>query len=87
MFEPILAGRDIIGRAKTGSGKTLAFTLPMVEKLLSQDQASGRMPGRKPRGIVLEPTRELAKQVEEEIRTTAPNLDICVAYGGVNIQS
>src|ERR1700742_1292007 len=53
-----LAGRDILGRAQTGSGKTLGFSLPMVARLAGRPTA-----GRRPRGLVLVPTRELATQV------------------------
>src|SRR5690606_19781777 len=53
-----LAGRDVCGKAKTGSGKTLAFGLPLLERL---DRAEPR----KPRGLVLVPTRELALQVHD----------------------
>jgi superfamily II DNA/RNA helicase len=55
-----LQGRDILGIAQTGTGKTAAFTLPMID-ILSQGRARARMP----RSLILEPTRELAAQVEE----------------------
>src|ERR1700686_5019446 len=51
-----LAGRDVSGKAPTGSGKTLAFALPMAAKL-------ERGSPRRPRGLVLAPTRELAAQI------------------------
>lgn len=51
-----LAGRDICGKAKTGSGKTLAFGLPLLERV-------GKAKSRRPTGLVLVPTRELANQV------------------------
>ena len=57
-----LAGRDVLGRAQTGSGKTLAFGLPLLARLAS---AAGRRQPRAPRGLVLVPTRELARQVAE----------------------
>ena len=65
VFEPAMAGNDMIARAKTGSGKTLAFALPVVEKIMAA-RPNGRrdaQPGRLPKCIVLAPTRELAKQV------------------------
>src|SRR6202451_3589064 len=55
-----LQGRDILGIAQTGTGKTAAFTLPMLS-LLEKGRARPRMP----RPLILEPTRELAAQVEE----------------------
>ncbi len=56
----VLAGKDVLGCAQTGTGKTASFTLPMLE-LLSRGRARARMP----RSLILEPTRELAAQVEE----------------------
>ncbi|MBV9826918.1 MAG: DEAD/DEAH box helicase [Alphaproteobacteria bacterium] len=57
---PVVAsGRDVLGCAQTGTGKTASFSLPMIDKL-----AAGRARARMPRSLVLEPTRELATQVE-----------------------
>ena len=53
------AGRDVLGCAQTGTGKTASFALPMIDKL-----AAGRSRARMPRSLILEPTRELATQVE-----------------------
>jgi superfamily II DNA/RNA helicase len=61
-----LAGRDVLGRGQTGSGKTLAFGLPMLTRL-----AGGRSASRKPRAIVLVPTRELAMQVHDGLEPLA----------------
>lgn len=58
-LDKILGGCDLIGRARTGMGKTLAFVLPIVEKLLNEEEKRGG--GAKV--LVLAPTRELAKQV------------------------
>jgi ATP-dependent RNA helicase RhlE len=73
----VLGGRDIIGSAQTGTGKTAAFALPILTRL---DQHA---PG--PRALILEPTRELAAQVETAIRDFArfTNLKVSVVYGGV----
>jgi ATP-dependent RNA helicase RhlE len=73
----VLAGRDIIGSAQTGTGKTAAFALPILTKL------DRHAPG--PRALILEPTRELAAQVETAIRDFArfTNLKVSVVYGGV----
>ena len=57
-----LDGRDVCGKAKTGSGKTLAFGLPLLQRLRAGDHESA---GRAPRGLVLVPTRELARQVAD----------------------
>src|SRR5438067_8949029 len=57
---PVVAsGRDVLGCAQTGTGKTASFALPMIDKL-----AAGRSRARMPRSLILEPTRELATQVE-----------------------
>jgi len=56
----VLTGRDVLGCAQTGTGKTAGFTLPMIDML-----ASGRARARMPRSLILEPTRELAAQVNE----------------------
>src|SRR5688500_7029789 len=58
-----MAGRDVLGRGRTGSGKTLAFALPIVSRLLS-DTTSIRT-SKRPRALVLAPTRELATQIAE----------------------
>ncbi|MBM3846017.1 MAG: DEAD/DEAH box helicase, partial [Verrucomicrobia bacterium] len=57
----IMEGRDVIGSAQTGTGKTAAFALPMLSKILD-------LPKGKSRFLIMEPTRELAAQVETAIR-------------------
>ncbi|MDB5544996.1 MAG: box helicase domain protein, partial [Hyphomicrobiales bacterium] len=69
-----LAGRDVLGIAQTGTGKTAAFTLPMLSRL-----ESGRARARMPRTLILEPTRELAAQVEESFVKYGVNHKINVA--------
>jgi superfamily II DNA/RNA helicase len=78
-----LAGRDVLGRGKTGSGKTLAFSLPLVARLA--DGRSTRR-GRRPRALVLAPTRELANQIDAVIQPLAAayGLTTTTVYGGVN---
>jgi superfamily II DNA/RNA helicase len=78
-----LAGRDVLGRGKTGSGKTLAFSLPLVARLAA---STDRRRGRKPRALVLAPTRELANQIDEVIKPLAQpfGLVTTTVYGGVN---
>ncbi len=77
-----LEGKDVLGRAQTGSGKTLAFGLPMLVRL-GQRPAGARSSGR-PRGLVLVPTRELARQVADNLVGLAHTVDIKVTmiYGG-----
>jgi ATP-dependent RNA helicase RhlE len=73
----ILSGQDIIGSAQTGTGKTAAFALPILSKLGEHAPY--------PRVLILEPTRELAAQVETAIRDFArfTKLNAAVLYGGV----
>src|SRR5271169_6049045 len=74
---PILAGQDVIGSAQTGTGKTAAFALPILSKL-GEHQRDTRV-------LILEPTRELAAQVETAMRDFArfSHLTAAVLYGGV----
>src|SRR6266478_1040655 len=73
----ILAGRDVIGSAQTGTGKTAAFALPILSKLGHHQP--------QPRVLILEPTRELAAQVETAFRDFArfTDLRVAVVFGGV----
>jgi superfamily II DNA/RNA helicase len=77
----VLARRDVLGIAQTGTGKTAAFTLPMLT-MLEQGRARARMP----RTLILEPTRELAAQVEESfVRYGAKHkLNVALIIGGVS---
>ncbi len=76
-----LAGRDVLGIAQTGTGKTAAFTLPMLSRL-----ESGRARARMPRTLILEPTRELAAQVEESFVKygAGSKLNVALLIGGVS---
>ena len=84
---PVLRGQDVMAGAQTGTGKTAAFTLPMLEKLKHHANTSVS-PARHPvRALIVTPTRELAAQVFESIRTYGkyiPLRSACV-FGGVNI--
>jgi ATP-dependent RNA helicase RhlE len=83
----ILEGRDVLAGAQTGTGKTAGFTLPLLQRLASHANASPS-PARHPiRALVLTPTRELAAQVEESIRTYGRHLHLktTLVYGGVGI--
>jgi len=76
-----LEGRDVLGIAQTGTGKTAAFTLPMLSRL-----EKGRARARMPRTLILEPTRELAAQVEEAFAKYGVNhkLNLALLIGGVS---
>jgi len=77
----VLARRDVLGIAQTGTGKTAAFVLPMLT-MLEQGRARARMP----RTLILEPTRELAAQVEESFAKYGVNhkLNVALLIGGVS---
>jgi superfamily II DNA/RNA helicase len=77
-----LAGRDVLGRGRTGSGKTYAFLLPLVARLAAS--GSRRTPKR-PRALVLAPTRELVSQIEESLAplAAATGLRTRTVFGGV----
>jgi superfamily II DNA/RNA helicase len=78
----VLARRDVLGIAQTGTGKTAAFVLPMLT-MLEQGRARARMP----RTLILEPTRELAAQVEESFIRYGANhnkLNVALLIGGVS---
>jgi superfamily II DNA/RNA helicase len=78
-----LGGQDIIGQARTGTGKTLAFGIPLLQMASGADNA-GVKDGKSPRALVVVPTRELAMQVADDLRSAAINMRIRVltVYGG-----
>ncbi|HKX46843.1 MAG TPA: DEAD/DEAH box helicase, partial [Planctomycetota bacterium] len=82
----VLEGRDVLGLAQTGTGKTAAFALPLLDRLLG---APAGAPRRGPRVLVVAPTRELATQIEAEIRTLArfTKLRVVTIFGGVSVNS
>lgn len=84
---PILEGKDIMGGAQTGTGKTAGFTLPMLHRLQPHANTSVS-PARHPiRALILVPTRELAAQVHESVKTYGKYLPLksAVVYGGINM--
>ncbi|KAL5767014.1 hypothetical protein ACOSQ2_013797 [Xanthoceras sorbifolium] len=82
---PALQGKDLIARAKTGTGKTLAFGIPILKRLTEDlEQTPSTRRGKLPKVLVLAPTRELAKQVDKEIKESAPYLNTVCVYGGVS---
>jgi len=83
----VLAGHDLLGGAQTGTGKTAAFTLPMLHRLSMSRSAQNKFGGTGIRALVLTPTRELAAQVEESVRTYGKYLQLSstVIFGGVGM--
>ncbi|MDQ6950271.1 MAG: DEAD/DEAH box helicase [Mariprofundales bacterium] len=81
----VLAGHDVMAAAQTGTGKTAAFTLPMLHHMM-QEHVERSHP-RRVRALVLTPTRELAAQVEESVRTYGKYLPLTstVIFGGVGL--
>lgn len=80
-----LSGRDLLGCAETGSGKTAAFTIPMIQHCLAQSPI--RRSG--PLALVLAPTRELAQQIEKEVKAFSRSLEslkTAIVVGGTNIE-
>jgi len=79
----VLEGHDLLAGSQTGTGKTASFTLPMLHRLMGKLQGQATL-----RGLVLTPTRELAAQVVEDVRTYSKYLPLKskVVFGGVNIQ-
>ena len=77
-----LAGRDVCGKAKTGSGKTLAFGLPLLEKVKGAE-------ARRPRALILVPTRELATQVRDELAPlgVVRVVTVTAIYGGAMMET
>lgn len=80
----VLQGHDIFASAQTGTGKTAGFTLPMLHRLSASNPSPGR---RVPRALILVPTRELAAQVSDSVKTYGKYLSFraAVIYGGVSI--
>ncbi len=81
----VLAGKDVLGRGKTGSGKTIAFGAPLVERLMENNGGKDRQMGRKPRALILAPTRELAQQIDRTVQPIARSVGLFTTtiVGGV----
>jgi ATP-dependent RNA helicase RhlE len=84
---PVLAHQDIMGCAQTGTGKTAGFALPILQMLAPQQNTSPSPARHSIRALILTPTRELAAQVEESVRTYGKYLALrsTVVYGGIDI--
>ncbi|MBA0191434.1 ATP-dependent RNA helicase RhlE [Pectobacterium carotovorum] len=83
----VLEGRDLMASAQTGTGKTAGFTLPLLQ-LLTSREAQHKGKGRRPvRALILTPTRELAAQIDENVKAYSKylNLRSLVVFGGVSI--
>ena len=78
----LVEGRDLLGIAQTGTGKTAAFALPILHRLAEQRRP--RTPGR-PHALILAPTRELARQIDDRFRAYGRKLHLrsAVIFGGV----
>ncbi len=84
----VLAGGDLLAGAQTGTGKTAGFTLPILHRLSTSATATSGATAQRPiRALILTPTRELAAQVEESVRTYGKYLKLtsAVIFGGVGI--
>jgi ATP-dependent RNA helicase RhlE len=84
----VLAGRDVLGGAQTGTGKTAAFGLPLLQRLAEGQPADAGRGPRKPRALILVPTRELAVQVSDSLRKYGRHLrlNVTTIYGGAGMQ-
>ncbi len=84
----VLAGRDVMGAAQTGTGKTAAFSIPLLQKML-RHETSSVSPARHPvRALVIAPTRELADQVANNVKTYSKHtkLRAAVVFGGIDMK-
>ncbi|MDO6454033.1 DEAD/DEAH box helicase [Neptunomonas phycophila] len=81
---PARRGRDVLANAQTGTGKTAAFALPILQQMLDKPLADG---ARRPRALILTPTRELAEQLAHTIGAYAQFLPFTITalYGGVKM--
>ena len=79
---PLLAGEDVVAKARTGTGKTLAFLIPTIERLMLANDKSGQI-----RALVLSPTRELASQIAEAAEALVAGSDVSTAciFGGTSM--
>ncbi len=85
---PVLEGRDVMAGAPTGTGKTAAFALPLLQRLFPHDRADIRH-DKRPRALILTPTRELAAQVHASVRACAKGLPLrsTAIFGGVSMHN
>ncbi|TAN00690.1 MAG: DEAD/DEAH box helicase [Rhodanobacteraceae bacterium] len=83
----VLQGHDLLAGAQTGTGKTAAFSLPLLQKLGIDQAAHHNTQSRRPRVLILTPTRELASQVHDNVRAYGKHLRVHTAavFGGVGM--
>ena len=83
----LLKGKDLLGSAQTGTGKTAAFTIPILQHLVEEKQNSKKH--RKIKALIITPTRELAIQINDDIKAYGAYTDIrnTVIFGGVKQHS
>ena len=83
---PLLEGRDLLGVAQTGTGKTAAFALPLLHRL---SKNGDKLQNRQPRALILAPTRELAGQICDSLRTYGRHMHLrtAVVFGGTSIRT
>ena len=85
----VIAGQDVLGGAQTGTGKTAGFTLPLLHRIARHASTSTSPARHQTRALILAPTRELAMQVYESVKTYSKHLPlraVCI-YGGVDIRA
>jgi ATP-dependent RNA helicase DDX21 len=86
-FEYVRSGGDVVARSRTGTGKTLAFGIPIIEKLVAEKKHLVKGGASLPLVLILEPTRELAMQVAQELGNLAAahGMRVAAIYGGVSM--
>ncbi len=85
----VIAGQDVMGGAQTGTGKTAGFTLPLLQRIARHANSSTSPARHQTRALILAPTRELAMQVFESVKTYSKHLplrSVCI-YGGVDMKA
>jgi ATP-dependent RNA helicase DDX21 len=84
-YPEVLSGKDVVARSRTGTGKTLAFGLPLIQQLVTKGLTERKNKRNSPLILVMEPTRELALQVADELKTICQpyGLKVLSVFGGV----
>ena len=75
----VLENKDVLGIAQTGTGKTAAFSLPILQRLLGREKAPENTTPQKPAVLILAPTRELALQIEENVKLFSKEMKLQMA--------
>jgi ATP-dependent RNA helicase DDX21 len=84
-YAEVISGKDVVARSRTGTGKTLAFGIPLIQQLITKGLTERRDKRNSPLILIMEPTRELALQVAEELKTICQpyGLKVLSVFGGV----